>query len=153
MPVLDPPLATLASQQNGLLARGQLRGAGWSDGRMRAAARRWPVVLPGIYLVSGHAADRDTRAMAAMLRWPAAVLSHDTAARWRGWPVLDQQPRWPGLLGGEPAHDPQIVYLTSPSKVRSPDGFVVHRATVGTSVFVRRRMINQRSLSHSTSPE
>ena len=137
MPVLDPTLAALASQQDGLLARPQLLQAGWSDGRVRAAARSWHAVLPGIYLTSGATVDRDVRARAALLRWPGTALSHDTAARWRGWPVLDQLPKWPGLLNDEPAYDPELVHLTSPAKLTLPDGYVLHRSTAGPTVYVR----------------
>jgi very-short-patch-repair endonuclease len=128
--VLDPQLTHLADQQNGLLTHSQLMFAGWSRDTIKFRARAWRRILEGVYLVDGRAAGEDVLGMAALLRWPAAVLSHDTAARRRGWKLLDQQPKWDTWLPDETKAD-RLVHLTSTRQFRMQDGFRLHRANPG----------------------
>ena len=130
MPVLDPQLTHLANQQNGLLTHGQMLSAGWNRDTIKFRARGWRRILEGVYLVDGRAVDEGVLGMAALLRWPAAVLSHDTAARRRGWELLDQRPEWDMWLSDEPASE-QLVHLTSSKQYRLQEGFRLHRSDPG----------------------
>jgi very-short-patch-repair endonuclease len=130
VPVLDPQLTHLADWQNGLLTHGQMLSAGWNRDTIKFRARRWRRILEGVYLVDGRAVDEDVLGMAALLRWPTAVLSHDTAARRRGWKLLDQRPEWDSWLPSEPKQE-QLVHLTSSKQFRPQEGFRLHRADPG----------------------
>src|SRR5207253_2757341 len=98
--------------------------------------REWQSVLPGIYLTTDGEVDPGVRTKAALLRWPDALLSHTTAARELGWPILDQLPAWPRWLADEPWRADE-VHLTSQHRLRSPDGIVCHQAAPGPAVYVR----------------
>ena len=130
MPVLDPPLAALANQQNGLLTHAQMMSAGWSRDTIKFRSRPWRRILEGVYLIDSRAVDEDVLGMAALLRWPAAVLSHDTAARRRGWVLLDQRPDWDAWLPDQPKCE-DVVHLTCINQYRSQEGFRFHRAQPG----------------------
>lgn len=133
--VLDPPLATVANQQNGLLTHSQLLSAGWSRNAIKLRTRAWRRILEGVYLVDSRAVDEDVLGIAALLRWPAAVLSHDTAARRRGWTLLDQRPEWDAWLPDEPQSE-AVVHLTSSKQFRAQEGFRLHRAEPGAFSWV-----------------
>jgi very-short-patch-repair endonuclease len=104
--------------------------AGWTRDAIRHRTRRWQRVLKGVYLVDGRAIDENVLGMAALLRWPSAVLSHETAARRRGWPVLNERPDWDPWLPNEPDNE-QVVHLTSASQFRAQEGFRLHRTDPG----------------------
>lgn len=99
--------------------------------------RRWRVVLPEVYLTTPGEVDPDVRANAALLRWPDALLSHTTAARHLGWPVLDELPAWPEWLENESWPKDAEVHVTCRRRLRTPDGIVCHQATPGPAVLVR----------------
>lgn len=130
MLALDPPLATLVRQQDGLISHTQLLSAGWTRDTIKHRAGGWQRVLRGVYLTDRRAVDEDVLSRAALLRWPSAVLSHETAARRRGWALLDQRPDWDAWLPGEPETE-QVVHLTSAKQFRTPYGFRLHRAAPG----------------------
>jgi very-short-patch-repair endonuclease len=136
VPVLDPPLTILAGQQNGLLSHGQLLSAGWTRDTIKRRTRGWQRILRGVYLVDRRTVDEDVLGMAALLRWPSAVLSHETAARRREWKLLDERPDWDAWLPDEPKSEP-AVHLTSATQFRPHEGFLLHRSDPGEVCWVR----------------
>ena len=81
---------TLRTQHN-VVARGQLRACGMTDGTLRHRVRPegpWRAVLPGVYLTSTGMASIDQREMAALLfAGPGAVLTGESALRRSGIPA------------------------------------------------------------------
>lgn len=79
----DRWLATLAGRQHGVVARGQLMEAGWSDGAIKKRVRsgRLHPLYAGVYRVGHGLIQREGRWMAAVLASGSeAVLSHWSAA-------------------------------------------------------------------------
>lgn len=143
MLLLDPPLASLASQQNGLLTAAQLRSHGMNRDSISRRARSWRPVLRGIYLVEARPIDEEVLSTAAALRWPTAAVSHETAARRRGWKLLEQRPDWDAWLPAEPAPE-RVIHLTSATQIRTPPPFRLHRADPGDCTFVgKTRVTNE----------
>jgi very-short-patch-repair endonuclease len=128
--VLDPTLTALASHQWGLLSYEQLVSAGWTPHAIKHRTRAWRRVLKGIYLTDGRAVDENVLGMAAVLRWPTAVLSHETAARRRAWELLSQRPDWDKWLPNEPVGDAR-VQVTCATQLRAQPEFRLHRADPG----------------------
>src|SRR5690348_11451270 len=120
------PLPTDVARQRGLVTRAQLRAAGWSRDSIEYAAARWCTVLPGVYLATDAELTPEVRAVAALLRWPDALLSHMTGAEVLGWPVLRQTPAWRRWLDLTDWPSPEDVHLCVERRVRAPSGFVVH---------------------------
>ena len=138
-----PSLPDLVSRQNGLVTRAQLRKAGWHRHRIEHSVQRWRVVLPEVYLTTPDEIDSHVRGHAALLRWPDALLSHTTAARYLGWPVLDELPAWPRWLVHESWPSDPEVHVTCERRLRSPEGFVCHQASPGPAVYVREVRITE----------
>ncbi len=107
-------LARTAGRQWGRVTWAQLRGLGID----RAVIGRWLAEgylhrrLPRVYAV-GHSAGETVADLAEALLYagPGAMLSHATAAWWRG--LLDEQPRQ--------------IHVSTPRQCRSLDGVVVHQ--------------------------
>ena len=106
-------LADVAARQWGRVTRAQLNDLG-ADSR---AVARWLAQgylhrrLPRVYAV-GHAAGETAADLAEALLYagPGAMLSHTTAAWWRG--LLDEQPRQ--------------IHVSTPRQCRSVPGITVH---------------------------
>ena len=107
-----------------------ITSVGWSRDTIKFRARSWRRILKGVYLLDGRAVDEDVLGMAALLRWPETVLSHEIAARRRGWKLLDQRPNWHAWLPDEPNGE-QVVHLTGTKQFRVQEGFRLHRAEPG----------------------
>jgi very-short-patch-repair endonuclease len=161
----DPELCALLERQEGLISRQQLRGMGWSSGRITRAVRDWQTLLPGVYLTDDRDRSYAVLARAAVLARPDACLSHLTAARLRDWEVLDTAPHWSGLAfrGADPRSpavplpgqsrgtraeilralevtwpDPEQIHLTFPRDAkRSWPGQILHRDPQVSPVLVR----------------
>ncbi len=118
--VPDSLLTTFAARQHGVVARAQLREAGWTVGRIDHLVRcgRLRPLFPGVYLLgalAGPLEPRLARVMAAVLAsGTGAAVSHRTAAE-----------LW-GLL---PSHSPPTpVELVIPGRDRGrAEGLVPHR--------------------------
>jgi very-short-patch-repair endonuclease len=134
--LLDDRLVALANQQDGLLTHGQLLSAGWSRDVIKSRSREWRRVVRGVYSIDGRELTEDVFGTAAALCWPAAALSHETAARRRGWKLLNQTPDWGPWLDREPETKP-VVHLTSAKQCRVPEAFRLHRADPGDCYLVR----------------
>jgi very-short-patch-repair endonuclease len=80
----------LAARQHGVIARGQLLGAGWSESRIdrEIRARRLHRVHDGVYAVGHRALGDQGRWLAAALAC-GGVVSHQSAAALHGLPVSD----------------------------------------------------------------
>jgi hypothetical protein len=117
--------------------RSQLREAGWSEVSIGHAQRQWQTVLPGIYLVDDRARDIEVRATAALLRWPDALLSDVTAARFLGYSIVDPLPDWPLLVEHDKRFSADDVHVICERQLRAPPGFVARQGSPGPAVFVR----------------
>jgi very-short-patch-repair endonuclease len=117
--------------------RSQLREAGWSEVSIGHAQRHWQTVLPGIYLVDDRARDIEVRATAALLRWPDALLSDVTAARFLGYSIVDPLPDWPLLVEHDKRFSADDVHVICERQLRAPPGFVARQGSPGPAVFVR----------------
>lgn len=131
------PLPPIVREQNGLVTRQQLFDAGWSKSAVGRACKQWRSLLPGVYLTDCRDVGDEVRQMAALLRWPDAVLSHVTAARCRDWPVLKQTPAWSAWLEPPIASRMQSVHVTAQRWIRAPDGYTTYQADPGPTVYVR----------------
>jgi hypothetical protein len=111
-----PRLAGVAAEQAGVFTRAQARAAGWSSGqvRRRVARGEWRVVL-GAGLTGRPGPDPGTtRAWAAALTCPAAIVSHHTA----------------GLLWGLDLPVDDLLHVTDRAPARRRTGLVVHTRAV-----------------------
>lgn len=90
-------IAELSNRQLGVLARHQLRAAGWTDGQIDHEIRfeRWTSPAWGVVATQNAPLDQDQRLWLGVLHaGPAAVLSHLTAVRsagvkWKGDDTID----------------------------------------------------------------
>lgn len=114
---LDLALAELAGLQLGVVRRSDLAALGMTRDqvRHRVASKRLHVLHPGVYAV-GHAAITRRAQFLAVVWWvgPAAALSHESAAAFRGWIREDEE------------HPPPI-HVSTTSNLRSRPGVIVHR--------------------------
>jgi hypothetical protein len=117
-------LAQFADENGGAFTRKHALAAGWTAGEIRGMLRAGTWIRPhrGVYIdAAEHAvAEVPTRhamaAAAAALAHPGALASHHTAARLRGWPVLDDDTR---------------IHVTRPGRPRTPEYYgpvVLHAA-------------------------
>ncbi len=125
----------LARSQHGVVTRDQAlqRGLSATAIRRRVTRGSWNEFLPGVYWVAGVPESWEGRLFGA-LKWAGgdAVASHRAAAAlWE----------FPGF-GGE------VVEITSPHHLRSPDGEVIIHAS---STFARHDVTNLRGMA-LTSP-
>lgn len=83
---LDPQLLMIASRQEGLFSRRQATRCGYGDAHLRRRVRTGSIdqLSRDVFAVAGHEWTWRRRCRAALLAHPAAALSHDTAAAWRG---------------------------------------------------------------------
>jgi predicted transcriptional regulator of viral defense system len=108
-------VADLATRQNGVVSRPQLRSCGLTDNAIdrRVAAGRLHRVHRGVYAVGHAALSLDGRLVAALLyAGPRAVLSHTTAA-WV-WRLIEVEPK--------------RVHVTIPGRRHSLPAVRVHRS-------------------------
>lgn len=107
-------VARLAARQWGRIAWWQLRNLGVPDGTIAAWIDQGYLhrVLPGVFAV-GHPAPSTEADLAAALLYagPGAMLSHGTAAWWRG--LLD--------------NNPSTIHVSTPRQPRSLPRIQVHR--------------------------
>jgi hypothetical protein len=106
-------VAGLAARQAGRVARHQLIALGAGREAIRYWLRTGYLIpdLPGVYAVGHLAPNREATLWAAVLYGrPGASLSHGTAALWRG--LID--------------YPPPAIHITSPHRVRSIPGIIVH---------------------------
>ena len=106
-------LRELARRQHGRVTWAQLRHLGISDSSIHAwiETGRLERVLPKVYALGHRAPSREAALWAAVLyAGPGAVLSHRTAAHWRG--LID--------------HPPRRIEVSTPRKIPSARGVVVH---------------------------
>ncbi len=85
-------IADLASRQSGVLARRQLREAGWTDDQVDHEIRfeRWQQPAPGVVVLHTGPLEQEQRLWVGVLHaGPGAVLSHVSAARREGLRWLD----------------------------------------------------------------
>ncbi|MFF1820287.1 hypothetical protein ACFVWG_23485 [Kribbella sp. NPDC058245] len=83
----DDGIDALIHNQGRIVARAQLRAAGWSDPRISRGLRnrRWQAVHPGVYATHTGPVGYDERRLAALLyAGPEAAWSHYTAAEQLG---------------------------------------------------------------------
>jgi very-short-patch-repair endonuclease len=121
----------------GLVTREQLYNRGWSKSAVSRACKQWRSLLPGVYLTDAREVSDEVCGMAALLRWPDAVLSHTSAAKSREWPVLDQSPKWSTWLGSADASFVRSVHVTAQRWIRPSSGYVMHQSSPGPTVYVR----------------
>lgn len=78
---MDAGLRKLAAMQADLVAAWQLRGEGWSRGKIRchAESRGWRVIHPGVYALNQAPLTQDQWWLAATLTAPNSFLSHSSA--------------------------------------------------------------------------
>src|SRR3954469_21380304 len=141
--VTDHKLRRLSEQvhsQYGLVTRQQLLAADLGRAWIDRAARQWQTILPGIY-VPHPIDDVRQRAMAAVLHWPGACLSHACAGRIRGWNEPFAAPAWSQLgpaatpyIAGCPA-DPVDLTVTT-GRPRGAPGYRIHHGPTGQPVKV-----------------
>jgi len=95
---MNSQLAALAAGQHGVFTRAQAIDSGFSpaETRQRIEARIWSRVRHGVYVDGPLPADREelhlVRCAAAVLAMPHLVISHESAARLRGWALLEPPP-------------------------------------------------------------
>lgn len=95
MPELSSTLRDVLARQDGVVTRAQLRENGLTDAAIRwNAGRRWRVLLPGVFLVSGHP-PRPRQRLVAGLLWAGgrSVLAGATAAAQHGITAADPRDR------------------------------------------------------------
>jgi Protein of unknown function (DUF559) len=80
-------LRSLAARQEDVVCSWQLRGLGWSVGKVRHHLRRagWRRLHPGVYLLTNSAPTRRQLWVAAVLTAPGTVLSHGSAGACYGF--------------------------------------------------------------------
>lgn len=113
----DEGIQVLIHHQNGIVSRGQLQAAGWSEPRIRQGlrSRRWQVVHPGVYAThTGPIGYAEQQVAALLYAGPDAAWSHYTAAE---------------QLGLLRPSGTRPVYLTIPKyrKVRPRPNVVIYR--------------------------
>lgn len=132
-----PILPAIVTRQSGLVTRPQLCRAGWTEASIRHARQGWRSLLPGVYLVDDRDDSHDVRAAAALLRWPDALLSQVTAARYLSYRIVEPLPDWPQLLENDKDFDADDIHVCCSRQLRTPSGYVAHQGTPGPAVFVR----------------
>jgi hypothetical protein len=141
--VTDHKLRRLAEQvhgQYGLVTRQQLLAADLGRAWVDRFTRQRPTILPGIY--AQHPTDDfRQRAMAAVLHWPGACLSHACAGRIRGWSEPFVAPAWSHLgpvampyIDGWP--DDQVDLTVTTGRPRGAPGYRIHHGPTGQPVEV-----------------
>src|SRR5436190_3761346 len=81
---VEPAVRKLANLQAGVISRAQLRRIGFTPSQTRAelAARRWSILIPGVYLTHTGDPSPEARIWAAVLHaGPGAVVT-GRAALW-----------------------------------------------------------------------
>jgi hypothetical protein len=135
-------LAEQVDSQYGLVTRQQLLAADLGRAWIDRDARRWPTLLPGIY-VKRPMNDFRQHAMAAVLRWPGVHLSHVSAARVRGWTEPSVAPAWSELGSAASPYvdnwpDDQVDLTVTIGRPRGAPGYRIHHGATGPTVWVAR---------------
>jgi hypothetical protein len=108
----DREIARLAARQHGVVARGQLLGAGITRDQIRHRLRtdRLQEIHRGVYLVGHAVAPQYAPEIAALLACgPSSVLSHRSAAAlWQLFPYPAAAPVWVTVPPGRSAARPRI---------------------------------------------
>lgn len=95
MPEFSSTLRDVLARQDGVVTRAQLRGSDVTDAAIRwNAGRRWRVLLPGVFLLTGHP-PRPRQRLVAGLLWAGerSVLAGPTAAAQHGITSADPRDR------------------------------------------------------------
>ena len=85
-------LRRIAGDQDGLITRAQVLGAGFTDDWIEAqlAARRWTRILRKVFATTtGTLTERQRQRAALLCAGPSAALSHTSAARRHGMTIPD----------------------------------------------------------------
>lgn len=110
--VPDRELAGLARKQGGFVLTAQALAAGLSPAAIgrRVAARRWFVVVRGVYAVGSEPSSHVATCRAALLAVPGSVVSHRSAAFC--WGMLERPPALPELTAPHGSADVRRAGMT-----------------------------------------
>lgn len=116
VPTLTPAVLRFLGQHHHVASRAQLRALGLSDHQLDGllAAGLLEPRHRGVHALVGVIPTVAQQALAACLAAPAAVVSHATAARLRGWPgISDHRLHVTVPLGDHAALRPAVVHRSS----------------------------------------